>query len=182
MHVVHAPHRFYINEQEEHGINQSRVIGGCEECCTKMGLDFYKNDLSIPMYAVSDIKLAELSKIVENSYRFLQIAFAEELKIFCDNAGLDFNELRHAVNTKWNVQVLEARDGIGGHCLPKDSQMFLNAERGLLENSIIRAAKLVDHEYRKHLTQMTNMTQMHAKLQASGKSLQESPKTTGGYT
>lgn len=183
MHVVHAPHRFYINEKEQHGINQSRVIGGCDSCCTELGLDFYKGMLGIPMHPVSDIKLAELSKIVENSYRFLQIAFAEELKIFCDNAGLDFNELRQAVNSKWNVQVLEPRDGIGGHCLPKDSQMFLNAERGMLDNSIIKAAKLVDHEYRKHMSRVDNMNQMQAKIQASqGKSPQDSARTSGGYT
>jgi UDP-N-acetyl-D-mannosaminuronic acid dehydrogenase len=95
--------------------------------------------------------VAEMCKIVENSYRFMEIAFAEELKMFCDRSGIEFQELRSAINTKWNIKVLEPREGIGGHCLPKDSQMFLNLSKNLLETSIIDAAKKVDVEYRSHI-------------------------------
>jgi UDP-N-acetyl-D-mannosaminuronic acid dehydrogenase len=98
------------------------------------------------------VEVAELCKIVENSYRFMEIAFAEELRMFCDRSGIEFQELRGAINTKWNINVLEPREGIGGHCLPKDSQMFLNLSKNLLETSIIDAAKKVDVEYRSHIT------------------------------
>lgn len=129
LHLVHVPHRFYINEKEEHGVRQTRVLGGYTPCCISEAKHFYGELLDIPLHEVSSIEIAEISKIVENSYRFVEIAFAEELKMFCDRAGIDFNELRSAVNTKWNIKVLEAKDGIGGHCLPKDSQMFLNLTR-----------------------------------------------------
>jgi UDP-N-acetyl-D-mannosaminuronic acid dehydrogenase len=59
--------------------------------------------------------------------------------------------LRNAINTKWNIKVLEAREGIGGHCLPKDSQMFLGLLKNVLDTSIIEAAKKVDGEYRQHI-------------------------------
>ena len=94
---------------------------------------------------------AELTKVVENSYRFMEIAFAEELKMVCDNSSIDFNELRNAINTKWNVKIFEAKDGIGGHCLPKDSQMFLEFSKNVLVTSLIGAAKMVDKQYRFHL-------------------------------
>lgn len=152
MHVVHVPHRFYINEKHDHGVRQTRVIGGCEPCCTEKARHFYGELLDIPLHEVESVEVAELTKIVENSYRFVEIAFAEELKMFCDRSGIDFDELRNAINTKWNIKVLEAREGVGGHCLPKDSQMFLNLSKNLLEASIIDAAKKVDNEYRQHIS------------------------------
>lgn len=152
MHVVHVPHRFYVNEKYDHGVRQTRVIGGCDACCIEKARHFYGELLDIPLHEVESVEVAELCKIVENSYRFVEIAFAEELKMFCDRAGISFDELRGAINTKWNVKVLEARGGIDGHCLPKDSQMFLNLSKNLLEASIIEAAKRVDTEYRSHLS------------------------------
>lgn len=152
MHVVHVPHRFYINEKHDHGVRQTRVIGGCEPCCVEAAKHFYGELLDIPLHPVKSVEVAELCKIVENSYRFMEIAFAEELKMFCDRAAIDFADLRNAINTKWNIKVLEPREGIGGHCLPKDSQMFLNLSKNLIESSLIDAAKKVDGEYRSHIT------------------------------
>jgi nucleotide sugar dehydrogenase len=150
-HVVHVPHRFYGPEKQEHGVGQTRVLGGCGICCIDAGKIFYGQILGIPLHEVSSIEVAELSKITENSYRFIEIAFAEELKIFCDGSGIDFHKLRSAINTKWNIHILEAKTGIGGHCLPKDSEMFLGLERSVLDTSIIEAAKTVDSEYRTHV-------------------------------
>ncbi|WP_415281362.1 potassium transporter TrkA [Candidatus Nitrososphaera sp. FF02] len=152
MHVVHVPHWFYINEKHDHGVRQTRVVGGCEACCVEKAREFYGEMLDIPLHPVESIEVAELCKIVENSYRFMEIAFAEELKMFCDRSGIDFAELRGAINTKWNVKVLEPREGIGGHCLPKDSQMFLGLLKNVLDTSIIEAAKKVDGEYRQHVS------------------------------
>lgn len=151
LHVVHVPHRFYIHEKDTHGVNQTRILGGCESCCVDKGKDFYGRMLGIPLHPVSSVETAELTKIVENTYRYVEIAFAEELKMFCDNSDISFNELREAINTKWNIKILEAKEGIGGHCLPKDSQMFLTLSRNVLETSIIEAAKNIDLEYRRHL-------------------------------
>lgn len=155
LHVVHVPHRFFINERSDHGVRQTRVIGGCNACCIEKAREFYGDMLDIPLHSVGSVEVAELCKIVENSYRFMEIAFAEELRMFCDRSGLDFDELRQAINTKWNIKILEARDGIGGHCLPKDSQMFLSLSKNVLDSSIIEAAKKVDAEYRYHIIDRT---------------------------
>jgi UDP-N-acetyl-D-mannosaminuronic acid dehydrogenase len=150
LHVVHVPHRFYINEQKEHGVNQIRVMGSCKSCCQEKAKHFYGKLLGIPVFPVSSPDIAELTKIVENSYRYVEIAFAEELKIICDKINVDFNELRSAVNTKWNANILEAQQGIGGHCLPKDSQMLLDISKDVVHSSVIEAAKKIDHQYRIH--------------------------------
>ncbi|MGB6671120.1 MAG: NAD(P)-binding domain-containing protein, partial [Candidatus Nitrosopolaris sp.] len=149
LHVVHAPHRWYALEEKEHGVNQLRVIGGVCNCCLRLGVQFYdgnsaSNDekggvedsslsslsssnsslksLGIPMHPVTEIEIAEITKVIENAHRYLQIAFAEELYLYCQANNINFPELRDALNTKWNVNILEPREGIGGHCLPKDTK------------------------------------------------------------
>ena len=151
LHVCHFPHRYYSLEKEDHGVRQIRVLGGCESCCTKEAKKFYGDVLGIPMHLVNSIEYAELSKIAENSYRFLEIAFAEELRMFCDGYGLDFEVLRQAINTKWNVKVLNARSGIGGHCLPKDSHMYLDLADSVIDVSLLGTAKKIDERYRCHI-------------------------------
>jgi len=167
MHVVHAPHRWYSLEEKEHGVNQLRVIGGVCECCIKAGMQFYKGvngsvnvngqsysspsstkSLGIPMHPVTNIEIAEITKIAENAHRYLQIAFAEDLYLYCQANNLNFPELRDALNTKWNVEILEPREGIGGHCLPKDTKMFLQSSNRR-QNKILKAAMDVDEEYKR---------------------------------
>jgi UDP-N-acetyl-D-mannosaminuronic acid dehydrogenase len=166
MHLVHAPHRWYSLEEKEHGVNQLRVIGGVYDCCLKAGMKFYKGvdnvhfdghsnssssslkNLGIPMHPVTNIEIAELTKVVENAHRYLQIAFAEELYLHCQANNINFPELRDALNTKWNVDILEPRDGIGGHCLPKDTKMFLQSSNRR-RSKILRAAMDVDEEYKR---------------------------------
>src|SRR5919202_2461651 len=97
--------------------------------------------LGIPMHPVSEVEIAELTKIIENAHRYLQIAFAEELYLYCQANNIDFPELRESLNTKWNVHILEPREGIGGHCLPKDTKMFLQASSSSSSSSILRAIK-----------------------------------------
>ena len=173
LHVAHAPHRWYALEEDIHGVNQLRVIGGVSDCCLRLAMGFYdgrnnnlgntdnmgavienediKNNrsLEIPMHPVSEIEIAELTKIIENANRYMQIAFAEDLYLYCQANNIGFSELRNALNTKWNVNILEPRDGIGGHCLPKDTKMFIHSSRSV-RSKILSAALEVDSDYRRH--------------------------------
>ncbi len=173
LHVAHVPHRWYALEEEIHGVNQVRVIGGVSDCCLKTALQFYDRnnvalefnditnnedasgnpqttavDLGIPMHPVSEIEIAELTKIIENADRYLQIAFSEDLYLYCQANNVNFGELRDSLNTKWNVNILEPRDGVGGHCLPKDTKMFLQSSRSI-KSKILMSAMEVDKEYRR---------------------------------
>jgi UDP-N-acetyl-D-mannosaminuronic acid dehydrogenase len=193
LHVAHVPHRFYSLEEEDHGINQLRVIGGVCDCCLKNAIQFYgypadsvesvivnskegscnrivlqgntaydtnnmarnsclenAKGLGIPLHPVSNIEIAEISKIAENAHRYLQIAFAEDLYLYSQANEINFSELREALNTKWNVNILEPRDGIGGHCLPKDTKMFLQSSKSPNKSKILTAALEVDHTYREY--------------------------------
>jgi nucleotide sugar dehydrogenase len=145
--IVHAPHRYWADEPEKRGVNQLRVIGAVNDESLAAGLKFYKETLGIPMHACSSVEVAEMCKIVENSHRFLQIAFAEDLKMLCSKIGMSFDDLRAAMNTKWNVDLPEARDGIGRHCLPKDIRYVTS----LAPSSLLKSAMEVDKEYREWL-------------------------------
>jgi UDP-N-acetyl-D-mannosaminuronic acid dehydrogenase len=177
LHVAHAPHRWYALEEKEHGVNQLRVVGGVCDCCLQTAMQFYNGScssfvststatdvpssssssssegmpksLGIPMHPVSKIEIAELSKIAENAHRYLQIAFAEDLYLYCQENNLNFSELRDALNTKWNVNILEPKEGIGGHCLPKDTRMFLQSSKSI-KSKILTAAMEVDQDYRQY--------------------------------
>lgn len=167
LHVAHVPHRWYQHDQEKYGVNQLRVAGGVEPCCLDMAVQFYSGDLNghasnsritgnlrIPIHPVKNAEVAELTKTVENAHRYLQIAFAEELYVWCRLNNIDFWALRDALNTKWNVNVLEPRDGIGGHCLPKDTRMFLNSSQ-VIKSKILTSAIEADMDYRNY-KQMEN--------------------------
>jgi len=146
--LVHVPHRYWGEDPEKHGVKQKRVIGGVNDKSLEAGTEFYMNVLEVPLHVVSPIEVAEMSKIVENAYRYVQIAFAEELRMICEEFGLDFEEVRRACNTKWNIKILEAREGIGGHCLPKDIRYLASLTR---VNTLLKSSMIVDKQYRKWL-------------------------------
>jgi UDP-N-acetyl-D-mannosaminuronic acid dehydrogenase len=128
----------------------------------------YTPNLGIPLHPVSDIEIAEITKIAENAHRYLQIAFAEDMYLYCQANSINFPELREALNTKWNVEVLEPREGIGGHCLPKDTKMFLQSSRSISARSkILKAAIEVDEEYKRYRLSRTTQT---ANIQSTSKS------------
>lgn len=152
MHVAHIPHRYYSNQKDVYGVRQMRVAGGCEPCCLKSAVDFYHDSLGIPLFQVEQIEVAEASKLIENANRFMQIAFTEEIKLLCEKMQMDYDTLREAVNSKWNVELLEAKNGINGHCLPKDSHMYSDLVTKFLSvDSIIKIAKQVDIIYKQNL-------------------------------
>jgi len=139
--IVHCPHRYWPGDIINYGVVQTRVFGAMNDGSHKRGKAFYESQ-KIPIIEVSSIELAEMSKIAENAYRFVEIAFAEELKMICDSHGLPFEELRKSCNTKWNIEILEARDGIGGHCLPKDVRYLWTLLKSPLLSGAIDADKL----------------------------------------
>ena len=119
VYLAHVPHRFWVKDQEKHGVAQERVIGALNDESLIEAKGFYES-LGISLRSVSGLEVAELVKITENAYRFVQIAFVEQLRILCERHDMPFEEIRKGANTKWNVNLLKAKDGIEGECLPKD--------------------------------------------------------------
>jgi UDP-N-acetyl-D-mannosaminuronic acid dehydrogenase len=144
---VHVPHRYWKGDPENHGVKQLRVFGALNHPSMTKGLDFYKS-LQIPLHPVPMIEIAEMSKLAENAYLFVQIAFVEGLKMTCKDLGLDFDKTRDACNTKWNIRLLEAREGISGECIPKDTRYLLGQTHN---DALLEGAIRIDAKYKKRM-------------------------------
>ena len=103
-----------------------RVIGGIDEASTQKAMEFYtlfvKGDLH-----QTNAKTAEMCKLTENSSRDVQIAFANELSLICDKAGINVWELIELANKHPRVNILQPGCGVGGHCIAVDPY-FLTSE------------------------------------------------------
>jgi UDP-N-acetyl-D-mannosaminuronic acid dehydrogenase len=110
-------------------INYPRIVGGIDEDSTKRAIDLYKNIVKAQLYP-TDIITAEVAKVVENTYRDVNIAFANEMALMCESLGVDVFKVRELVNTLPNDPSNPSANpirnmhfpgaGVGGHCLPKD--------------------------------------------------------------
>lgn len=149
--IVHVPHRFWDKEPEEHGVVQGRVIGALNNESMVEAESFYKS-LGIHLHPISSLEVAEFVKITENAYRYVQIAFVEQLRLLCEATGIPFEEVRKGANTKWNVNLLEARDGIKGECLPKDIRYLAS----LGDAPLLKGAITTDTKYLEHLNSAKN--------------------------
>ncbi|MEM1792723.1 MAG: hypothetical protein QXE92_00585 [Thermofilaceae archaeon] len=147
--LVHCPHRYWSGDPVKYGVVQTRVLGALNEESLRGAVRFYSK-LGVPLHIVSSLEVAEISKLAENAHRFVEIAFAESLAMVCGEYGIPFQEVREACNTlrrpeyNYQVNILEARDGIGGECLPKDIRYLLS----LLHSPLLRGAIDADILYK----------------------------------
>ena len=153
------------DKDKENGENNNYIVIDEEEQLQQQHntVNPHKKSLDIRMHAVPQIEIAEITKIAENAHRYLQIAFAEDLYLYCQANNINFAELRDALNTKWNVNILEPRDGIGGHCLPKDTKMFLQSSKSI-RSKILASAIEVDEDYRRYRQQKNMVLQPNQAL------------------
>lgn len=143
--LVLFPHRYNPNDSEHHVFNQTRVIGGDKKSLAK-AKEVFEQFIDWNLVHETSPEIAELTKPIENAYRFMEIAIAQELNLLCKEKNIDFEKLREAANTKWNIQIREARDGIGGKCLPKDVHLINDFFK---ENKFFNLAILSNEEYKK---------------------------------
>jgi UDP-N-acetyl-D-mannosaminuronic acid dehydrogenase len=159
----------FENIDNDENINNNNSIDSTTTTTTTTSMPSKTRiSLGIPMHPVSEIEMAELAKIVENAHRYLQIAFAEDLYLYCQANNINFPELRDALNTKWNVHILEPREGIGGHCLPKDTKMFLQSSQSI-KSKILTAAVEVDEEYRQYIQSRPSKSLLSSSSSSSSK-------------
>ncbi|MBD3189829.1 MAG: nucleotide sugar dehydrogenase [Candidatus Heimdallarchaeota archaeon] len=122
--LVFAYERVMVGRLIHNIVNYPRIVGGVTPACTEKGLWLYKHIVNEELIPV-DATTGELAKVVENTYRDVQIAFANEVALACEALNVDFNDVRRCVNSL-PFDSNAYRDlhlpgaGVGGHCLPKD--------------------------------------------------------------
>lgn len=120
LYLLLFPHRFNPNDEEHKVFNLDRVMGAFDEESLNKGLEFYSEFMDRELIHIFEPEIVALAKPLENAYRFAEIIIAQEIYLLCKEKGLDFDKVREATNSKWNINCLDAREGIGGKCLPKD--------------------------------------------------------------
>ncbi|MAO47648.1 MAG: UDP-N-acetyl-D-mannosamine dehydrogenase [Aequorivita sp.] len=119
-----------------------RAIGGIDEASTEKAVAFYKNFVKGELHKTNS-QTAEMCKLVENSSRDVQIAFANELSIICDKANINVWELIRLANKHPRVNILQPGTGVGGHCIAVDP-WFIVSEFPK-ESKIIRSAREINN-------------------------------------
>lgn len=101
--------------------NTPKVVGGVTAACTDVAATLYESVLSAPIHRVSSPAVAEMEKILENTYRNINIGLVNELAMLCDKMGINIWEVIDAAKTKpYGFQAFYPGPGLGGHCIPLD--------------------------------------------------------------
>lgn len=122
--------------------HNDRAIGGIDEASTDKAVAFYKHFVKGELHK-TNAKTAEMCKLVENSSRDVQIAFANELSMICDEADINVWELINLANKHPRVNILQPGTGVGGHCIAVDP-WFIVSEFPK-QAKIIRAAREINN-------------------------------------
>ena len=119
IHLVHAPERILPGNMLFELENNSRTIGADDPKIGAMVREIYASFCKGTI-VLTDITTAEMTKVIENTYRAVNIAFANELMKLCRHEGMDINEIIRICNMHPRVNILSPGPGVGGHCIPID--------------------------------------------------------------
>ncbi|NLY29562.1 MAG: nucleotide sugar dehydrogenase [Firmicutes bacterium] len=148
--VVHSPERVIpgnILYELEHN---SRIVGGMNRESALKGKELYSSFVKGDIL-ITDAKTAELTKLVENTFRDVNIALANELAIICSELGVNVWEVRRLANYHPRVNLLSPGPGVGGHCIPIDPWFVIGASP--IFTRLIRTARTVNEEMPKRVCQ-----------------------------
>ena len=141
LYFAHCPERVLPGHILRELIENDRIVGGLTPIATKKVAEFYRTFVSGKVLE-TNVRTAEMTKLVENSFRDVNIAFANELSMICDDLKIDTWELIRLANHHPRVNILQPGPGVGGHCIAVDPWFIVNSnpERSL----IIKTARLVN--------------------------------------
>lgn len=126
IYIAYCPERVLPGNVIYELVHNDRVIGGLDESSTEKAKEFYGQFVKGTLHP-TNARTAEMCKLTENSSRDVQIAFANELSLICDKAGINVWELINLANKHPRVNILQPGCGVGGHCIAVDPY-FITAE------------------------------------------------------
>jgi len=139
--LAYCPERVLPGDVLNELVQNDRIIGGVSSKCSEKAVHLYKVFVK-GNCMITDCRTAELGKLVENSFRDVNIAFANELSIICDKLSIDVQELIEFANHHPRVNILQPGPGVGGHCIAVDPWFIINSAPD--EAKLIHSARLVN--------------------------------------
>ncbi len=140
--IAHCPERVLPGHVVRELVENDRVIGGLTQKCSERSVELYKTFVEGDCI-ISNARTAEMAKLTENSFRDVNIAFANELSIICENLQVNVWELIKISNRHPRVNILNPGPGVGGHCIAVDPWFIISSDP---ENArVIKAAREVNN-------------------------------------
>ena len=150
--------------------NTSKVIGDVDEQSTPAAMAVYSLIIKAPIIKVRNCETAEMVKLVENVYRDVNIAFANELALLCQRLNIDVLEVLSAASTKWNFIPHVPGPGVGGMCIPVNPYYLLECAREAgLDLKLVRQAREINESMPCHMVELVKQA-----LARIGKPIEES--------
>lgn len=141
LHLAHCPERVLPGKVLEELVSNDRVIGGITEKCSLLAAEFYSKFVN-GTCVITNARTAEMAKLTENSFRDVNIAFANELSMICEKFDINVWELIELANRHPRVNILQPGCGVGGHCIAVDPWFIVDSAPELTK--VIHAARLVN--------------------------------------
>lgn len=126
IHAAHCPERVLPGHIIRELVDNDRIVGGLSKTANDLAKELY-NSFCNGSILLTDSKTAELSKLVENSFRDVNIAFANELSLICDHLGINVWETIALANRHPRVNILQPGPGVGGHCIAVDPWFIVSS-------------------------------------------------------
>ena len=142
--IAYCPERVLPGNVIYELVHNDRVIGGMDEISTDKAIEFYSRFVKGTLHRTNS-KTAEMCKLTENSSRDVQIAFANELSVICDKAGINVWELINLANKHPRVNILLPGCGVGGHCIAVDPY-FITADFPIESQLIAKAREINNYK------------------------------------
>jgi len=143
--IAHCPERVLPGQIMRELVENDRIVGGTTIEATQKTVEFYNTFVSGEVLSTT-ARTAEMAKLTENSFRDVNIAFANELSILCDKFDIDVWELISLTNRHPRVNVLQPGAGVGGHCIAVDPWFIVHAAKEKnIEAKIIKTAREVNN-------------------------------------
>ncbi|WP_084730998.1 UDP-N-acetyl-D-mannosamine dehydrogenase [Microvirga vignae] len=124
--VCHCPERILPGQMLRELVSNDRIIGGVTEACAKRGVTLYETFVRSNLL-VTDCRTAELVKLIENAFRDVNIAFANELSLICEHLGIDVWQAIELANRHPRVKIMQPGPGVGGHCIAIDPWFIVDS-------------------------------------------------------
>lgn len=124
--IAYCPERVLPGRIVHELVANDRVIGGMTHKCSEAAVALYKSFVQGEC-VLTQVRAAEMCKLAENSFRDVNIAFANELSMICDDQGIDVWELIRLANRHPRVNILQPGCGVGGHCIAVDPWFIVNS-------------------------------------------------------
>jgi len=145
--LAHCPERIDPGNLKWNVSNIPRVVGGVSEICTTHAFNFYNSIIDAEILKLNSVKAVEATKVMENSFRDINIAFMNELAMSFEKMGIDITEVIKAASTKpFSFMPHWPGCGVGGHCIPVDPYYLIEkAKQSGFEHKFLKLARQINN-------------------------------------